>query len=189
MKLASTWSPLLFLAFFSSASLAAPRDDFFAQLKKLCGKSYAGQIVQHNKADESWLKEAKIMHVRDCSEQEIRIPLHVGENRSRTWIISRVAGGLRLKHDHRHKDGTPEKLTLYGGNSQDGADAMQQSFPADAETKDMFLKNDLKVATSNVWKLAIVPGKSFSYSLTREGRHFQINFDLSKEVPTPPAVW
>ena len=48
------------------------------------------------------------MHVRECSEDAIRIPFHVGEDRSRTWVVTRTANGLRLKHDHRHEDGSEE---------------------------------------------------------------------------------
>ena len=31
------------------------------------------------------------MHVRDCSERELRIPFHVGDDRSRTWVVTRTA--------------------------------------------------------------------------------------------------
>src|SRR3712207_8407608 len=47
-----------------------------------------------------------VMHVRDCSPNEVRIPFHVGEDRSRTWIVTRTAAGLRLKHDHRDRKST-----------------------------------------------------------------------------------
>jgi len=169
--------------------MAKPQSVFFDSLKKHCGKSYEGQIVKHNKSDESWLKEKKIIHIRDCSDTEIRIPLHVGDNRSRTWIITRTDQGLRLKHDHRHKDGKPETVTMYGGDTKDQGTTTSQSFPADQETKTLFLKNDLKVAVDNVWKLEIEPAKRLSYSLSREARDFRIDFDLTKEVATPPAVW
>lgn len=181
---------LLMLTSFMMAPLQAePQNEFFESLKKHCGKSFVGQVVRHNKSDESWLKEKKVIHIRDCSSTEIRIPLHVGENRSRTWIITRTERGLRLKHDHRHQDGKPETVTMYGGETQEPGSATSQSFPADLETKDLFLKNDLKVAVNNVWKLEIEPAKRLSYALTREARDFRIDFDLTKEVSTPPPVW
>jgi hypothetical protein len=181
---------LLTLAGFMEAPLlAGPQDEFFNSLKKLCGRSFEGQVVRFNKSDEAWLKEKKVIHIRDCSSTEIRIPLHVGENRSRTWIVTRTDKGLRLKHDHRHKDGKPETVTMYGGETKDPGSATSQSFPADQETKDLFLKNDLKVAVDNLWILEIEPVKRLSYALTRKERDFRIEFDLTKEVGTPPPVW
>jgi hypothetical protein len=179
----------LWLILISAPLTAGPQDTFFENLKKHCGKSYEGQVVRHNESDKSWLKEKKVIHVRDCSDKEIRIPLHVGEDRSRTWIITRTDKGLRLKHDHRHKDGTPEKVTMYGGETRDQGTDISQSFPADQETRDLFMKNDLKVAVDNVWKLEMEPAKRLSYALNRKDRDFRIDFDLTKEVATPPPVW
>jgi hypothetical protein len=34
----------------------------------------------------------------------------------------------------------------------------------------------------------IYPEK-FTYRLTREGREFRVDFDLTKPVPAPPAPW
>lgn len=180
---------LVLTGFMASPLLAGPQDEFFNNLKKLCGKSFEGQVVRFNKSDESWLKEKKVIHVRDCSSTEIRIPLHVGENRSRTWIVTRTDKGLRLKHDHRHKDGKPEVVTMYGGETKDLGSASSQSFPADQETRNLFMKNDLKVAVDNIWRIEIEPARRLSYALTRQERDFRIEFDLSKEVATPPPVW
>jgi hypothetical protein len=184
-----TFMLLTFTGLLGTPLLAGPQDEFFDSLKKLCGKSFEGQVVRFNKSDESWLKEKKVIHVRDCLNSEIRIPLHVGENQSRTWIVTRTDKGLRLKHDHRHKDGKPETVTMYGGETKETGSATSQSFPADQETKDLFMKNDLKMAVDNIWKLEIEPGKRLSYALTRKDRDFRIEFDLTKEVATPPPVW
>jgi len=81
-----------------------PQTGFLANLSALCGQSFAGKVVSADPQDADWAKETLIMHVRDCSEDEIKIPLHVGENRSRTWIITRQSSGLELKHDDRHED-------------------------------------------------------------------------------------
>jgi hypothetical protein len=43
-------------------------------------------------------------------------------------------GRLRFRHDHRHEDGTPEDLTLYGGYSDGTGTAFVQYFPADDYT-------------------------------------------------------
>src|SRR3546814_4385617 len=57
--------------------------------------------------------KAMVMHIRHCTNDRIEIPFHIdglgpngGWDRSRTWIVSRTGAGLRLKHDHRHADGT-----------------------------------------------------------------------------------
>lgn len=185
--------PLLFaLSTFclaSGASAASAQDEFFKNVRQLCGKAFEGQLVKYNEADESWRKSKTVMHVRDCSDKEIRIPLHVGEDRSRTWIISRTKDGLRLKHDHRHKDGSADKITMYGGDTKAEGKATEQSFPADQESKDLFIKNELKAAVDNVWWILIEPEKKFSYRLTRGEREFQIDFDLSKAVNIPPPAW
>ena len=62
---------------------ASPQDAFFANLTALCGQSYAGRVVSTDAADADMAGQALVMHVRDCSDSEIRIPFNVGENRSR----------------------------------------------------------------------------------------------------------
>lgn len=129
------------------------------------------------------------MHVRDCDAREIRIPFHVGEDRSRTWVVTRTGSGLRLKHDHRHADGSPDALTLYGGDTRDAGSAARQQFPADAESKAMFTAQGRAVSVPNVWALEAEPGRTFFYELARPGRLFRVAFDLSRPVPTPPPAW
>ena len=74
------------------------------------------------------------MSVETCGEKEIRIPFRVGEDRSRTWVLTLTDGGLLFRHDHRHADGTPDKVTMYGGLAAPDGTPLRQSFPADAET-------------------------------------------------------
>ena len=126
------------------------------------------------------------MHVRACGENEIRIPFHVGTNRSRTWIVTRSAGGLRLKHDHRHEDGSEDKITQYGGDTAAPGTAVRQDFPADAHTAAL-----IPAAKTNIWTLVVEPGRIFAYGLRREAenRRFRVEFDLTRPVPAPPAPW
>ena len=128
------------------------------------------------------------MQVRDCNENEIRIPFHVGENRSRTWVITRIGDRLRLKHDHRHEDGSSDALTMYGGEttSRDAGSAMRQEFPADDESKTLFSASGLEVSNANVWAIEVDPGHLFAYELRRPNRHFRVEFDLSKPLSSPP---
>lgn len=175
----------------TKAAAATPADAFFERLLPLCGKAYAGKLAAFNDADKVAFAGAAVMHVRDCSANEVRIPFHVGEDHSRTWVITRTADGLRLKHDHRHQDGSSDALTMYGGDSVGAASgtAQRQEFPADAESKAMFLAGDMAVSIDNTWAVEVVPGSRFSYELRRPNRHFQVDFDLSTPVALPPPAW
>ena len=117
-----------------------------------------------------------------CSANEVRIPFAVGEDRSRTWVLTRTADGVRLKHDHRHEDGTPDRRTNYGGDSAPGGTAERQSFPADAESKALFVADGIPQSVTNVWTVEIQPGQAFVYQLRRPDRHFRVGFDLSRPV-------
>ena len=176
--------------FLLAACAPSKNADLLDTLRPLCGKAFAGNVVSTDEADADWRAEQLIMHVADCSETEIRIPLHVGDDRSRTWVISRDAGGrLSLFHQHLHEDGSPDAVTGYGGASRlQGPYAA--SFPADVATKTLFEANDLTVSKDNVWKLELDPDLTmFSYELTRPQRHFRAEFDLTAPVPTPPPAW
>ena len=184
--------PLAALALSSCAALPTddPHDAFFSRLTSLCGKAYGGRIASPAvEADASFAGKPLTMHVRDCSQNEIRIPFHVGENRSRTWVITRTGTGLRLKHDHRHEDGTEDKLTQYGGDTATEGTAQRQEFPADRPSKDLFLKEGNPQSVTNVWALEVVPEQMFAYELRRPGRFFRVEFDLTSPVPAPPPPW
>jgi hypothetical protein len=182
--------PLLFLALaLLPAHAALPREQaqFWQQLSALCGKAFEGRIVESTSTtDATFAGKTLTMHVRACSENEIKIPFHVGENRSRTWVITRTPSGLRLKHDHRHEDGSEDKITQYGGDTASSGSADRQDFPADTFTADL-----IPAAKTNIWSVFVTPGKIFGYGLRREaeGRRFRVDFDLTKPVAVPPAPW
>lgn len=160
----------------------SPQDAFFAHLEALCGQAFAGEATL---VSGSGFEDGMVMHVRRCSEREIQIPLHVGENRSRTWIVTRTDDGLRLKHDHRVEDGSDDPVTQYGGDTSDAGTATSQSFPADAFTAQL-----LPEAATNVWTMTIEPGVRFLYHLARaDGARATFTFDLSQSVDAPPAPW
>ncbi|MFW5815757.1 MAG: hypothetical protein ACOCVP_02775 [Wenzhouxiangella sp.] len=164
---------------------------FWDALTALCGKAFAGQMTGFSRpADDAWLGQQVVMHVRSCSEQEIRIPLHVGADRSRTWVLTRRAGGLRLKHDHRHQDGSEDAVTWYGGHTTDPGRSWRQTFPADDFSKALFLAQGLEASVANFWSLEVRPEQAlFAYELVRPGRHFRAEFDLDRPVEPPPAPW
>jgi hypothetical protein len=129
------------------------------------------------------------MHVRDCSSDTIRIPFYVGEDRSRTWVVTRTAGGLQLKHDHRHEDGSPSEQTQYGGNTAGAGRANRQEFPADAFSRELFVRGNIPQSAANVWALEVWRTRLFAYELRRPGRLFRVEFDLASPSATPPAPW
>jgi len=160
----------------------SPQDQFFAHLTALCGRAFRGEATL---VSGPGFEGDMIMHVRRCEADEVQIPLHVGENRSRTWIITRTAQGLRLKHDHRLEDGSDDPVTQYGGDATEMGSATQQSFPADAFTAEL-----LPEAATNVWTITLAPGERLVYHLTRNGEpRATFEFDLTDEVDPPPAPW
>jgi hypothetical protein len=169
-----------------SGTPMTPQEEYWANLQGICGRAFEGQVVEGSPNDTTFQGRTLVMHVRECSAQEIRIPFHVGEDRSRTWVITRIESGLRLKHDHRHEDGSEDEITLYGGDTADGGSATRQEFPADAFTASL-----VPAAATNVWTVEVVPGSTFAYALRREGsdRRFRVEFDLGREVDPPPAPW
>jgi hypothetical protein len=168
---------------------------FFTGLLALCGQAFEGRMTTDDPADAAMGAQRLVMHVRECKDDEIRIPFHVGADRSRTWVITRTDAGLRLKHDHRHDDGSPDVLTMYGGDSDGTGSATRQAFPVDAESIDLFHREGRSVSTTNTWSLEHRPGRVFAYALSRPdvgnapGRRFRVEFDLRKPVPAPPPPW
>ena len=173
----------------SSPAPATPQDQFFANLRTLCGQSFAGRVVTTDAADANFASQQLVMQVRECSESEVRIPFHVGENRSRTWVITRMNAGLRLKHDHRHEDGTEDTLTQYGGDTVSEGTAERQDFPADDFSKRLFTQNNIPASVANVWAVEVHPGRTFAYELRRPNRHFRVEFDLTAPIAAPPPPW
>ena len=181
---------LLPIAFTAAAFAAIPQErpeaQLWTNLQTLCGSAFEGKVVEAPPADTTFAGKTLTMHVRECTPTVIRIPFHVGEDRSRTWVLTRTASGIRLKHDHRHEDGTEDKVSQYGGDSRGGAMPNKIEFPADTQTVGI-----IPEAKTNVWTIELEPGKSFVYALRREGtdRRFRIEFDLGRKVAAPPAPW
>lgn len=171
----------------------SPQDMFMARLRALCGQAYAGRVVVDRPAPtgaDPFAAGPLVMHVRDCTADTVRIPFHVGDDRSRTWVVTRTPAGLRLKHDHRHADGREDALTQYGGDSADAGTATRQAFPVDAESIALFTRQGRAVSNRNTWAMEIEPARAFVYELARpDGRLFRVSFDLSRPVTTPPPAW
>lgn len=164
-------------------------DAFFNSIAAHCGKAFEGEVAVDNaKGPSSFTDKKLVMHVRKCSETELQVPFHVGDDASRTWIITKTGSGLSLKHDHRHKDGTDDASTMYGGHTLDAGFAQMQSFPADQYSKELFVKQGLAQSVGNTWQMYIYP-EVFTYRLIRQGREFKVDFDLTKPIIPPSAPW
>lgn len=173
----------------TGAVAPAPQAAFLDNLRALCGQAFEGRVVTGDAADRDMASQRLVMHVRECSDGGVRIPFHVGADRSRTWVITRTAQGLRLKHDHRHEDGSDDVRTQYGGDSAGPGTATRQDFPADRFSQELFRRENIPQSVDNVWSVEIVPARIFAYQLQRPNRHFRVEFDLTRPVPPPPPPW
>ena len=185
MKALLYFSLLIPISFFSQEK--KPSEKFWTQLQEHCGKAYQGEIISGGKEGDGFTGKKLVMHVRSCeTDNNIKIPFFVGDDKSRTWVLHMNSDKiLILKHDHRNPDGTEQKSTQYGGTSSNIGLENLQMFPADEHTAKL-----IPAAATNVWWFTI-DGKSFTYNLRRVGsdRLFTVKFDLTKIIETPSVPW
>lgn len=152
------------------APAPAPADDaryqFFAALKGLCGARFEGAMTFPEDSQHDFAGKLLVANFASCSELEVRVPFLVGEDRSRTWVFTWTTDGLQLKHDHRHADGTPDAVTMYGGMASVSGTPFEQSFAADAYTAEL-----IPAALTNVWTVSLSKdGTSLTYHLERDSK-------------------
>lgn len=150
----------------SAPTLNDNQQAFFDRVKSMCGARYEGESVFPEDPGDAFRGHLLVAVIESCGVDEIRIPFLVGPDASRTWVLTRTAEGLQLKHDHRHEDGTPDEVTLYGGTATDPGSPLSQSFPADSYTAGL-----IPEASSNEWFLSIsADGQELTYYLERHGK-------------------
>lgn len=150
----------------SSPVLDTNQQAFFDKLKSMCGARFEGHSVFPEDPGDAFRGQLLVAVIKTCGDDEIRIPFLVGPDSSRTWVLKRTAKGLQLKHDHRHADGTPDEVTLYGGTAIDAGSALSQSFPADSYTAGL-----IPEASTNEWFLSFsADGRELTYYLERHGK-------------------
>jgi len=150
----------------STLLLNTNQQAFFDKVKSMCGTRFEGKSVFPEDPSDSFSGKLLVAVIETCGDDEIRIPFMVGPDTSRTWVLKRTVNGLQLKHDHRHADGTPDEVTLYGGVAVDTGSAISQSFPADSYTADL-----IPEASTNEWFLSFsADGQELTYYLERHGK-------------------
>ena len=136
---------------------------FFTNLTSLCGQVFEGASTFPDDAEHDFAGRLLVANFDSCNDNEIRVKFVVGEDHSRTWVISQSTQGLLLKHDHRHEDGTPDEVTNYGGWANPKGTPWQQHFEADDETAQL-----IPEAATNVWMLDYNPNTQvLTYDLKR----------------------
>ena len=146
-------------------SKSEPTDQqvFFANLSSLCGQVFEGYSTYPDDVEHDFAGRLLLANFDSCNDKEIRVKFVVGEDHSRTWVITQSAAGILLKHDHRHEDGTSDEITNYGGWANDEGTAWQQHFEADDETAQL-----IPDAATNVWMLDYNPNTQvLTYDLKR----------------------
>ena len=179
---------LLFILFSISNTFGQSQNEakkFLEQFKQLEGKYFEGEIVSGCKEGDGFVGKKLMMQVKSYTDREVKIPFYVGEDKSRTWVLSYSNNVLTLKHDHRQKDGSADAVTFYGGTANNSGSETMQMFPADQETCQM-----IDYACSNVWWITM-DGNTYTYNLRRIGsdRLFSVKFDLSKPIESNYQPW
>jgi hypothetical protein len=170
----------------ASGQLAPEQEAFWARLQAHCGNAYRGEISDVTPYYRDGVAGDAVMHFMECAEDRIHIPFHLGENRSRNWILTRVGDTIRLKHDHRHEDGTEEKISQYGGDAPVPGLPTRQIFPADDHTARI-----LPHRADNFWFFDFIDEETIQYGVhwPKFGHSVRFSFDLSTPVDPPPRPW
>ena len=150
-----------------SASIASPTAHaFFDELQQLCGSRYDGEMTFPVDGQDSFAGKLLVAEFKKCSDSEVRVPFAVGDNTSRTWVFTKTDAGARLKHDHRHADGSLDEVTNYGGDASSDGTELSQSFAADAFTAEL-----IPDAATNVWTVSLSEDlQTLTYHLERHAK-------------------
>jgi len=160
---------------------------FWQKLEGLCGQAFAGRVDDvTDYYRDALVSRTLVAHGVSCSDERIHVALHVDDDRSRNWILTIVEGSIRLKHDHRHRDGAEEEISQYGGDAPVPGLSRRQIFPADAHTADILPRR-----ADNFWFMDFVDDETFHYGVhwPKYGHSVRLAFDLSRPVEPPPLPW
>jgi hypothetical protein len=151
---------------------------FWQRLTQLCGRSFPGRMVEGS--DSVFVRNPLQLWVRECTPGEVRMTFIIGPDSSRSWVVTRTATALTLRHRVLRADGAEALVSGYGGVTLTPGSAGRQEFAADSATARL-----LPLAARNRWVLEIEPGRQLAYSLGRAGatRRFRLEFDLRRAQP------
>ena len=144
--------------------------DFFRLVESMCGETFVGESVYPEDPGHDFAGKKLVATIEYCDHRQIRIPFTVGDDASRTWLLTATRQGLLFKHDHRLKDGSPDPVTNYGGYSAsykgEAVTATKHFFHADDFTAEL-----IPDAKTNVWMVEVDPeNKELTYYLERHGK-------------------
>lgn len=157
-----------------------PKQEFWAALAGLCGKSFPGNItVGTEESDREYFERPLLINTRDCSEDEIVIRFSFGDDTSLAWVLVRGNDGIALEHR------TEGNTSTYGGLAEGAGSAQSQEFPADNKTA---AARPLDAATA--WYITMLPGEKFVYGFRNDERfrYFELVFDLTQAAESPDAA-
>jgi hypothetical protein len=171
----------------AGTAMAPEQEAFWATLQTHCGKAYPGSVSDVTDYYRAGLEgRALVAHFLQCEPDRIHIALHENDDRSRNWILTRTGGTIRLKHDHRHADGTEDSVSQYGGDAPIPGLPDRQIFRADAHTAQI-----LPLRADNFWFLHFVDENTLHYGVhwPTMGHSVRLAFDLSNPTTAPPPPW
>ena len=163
---------------------------FFQAFQQHCGNAYPGGLTLEPEGDDMLTgTEQLIVHFRQCSDDQLKLPFHIeleaeqSWDRSRTWVISKHDSGLELRHDHRKPDGSDDSNTMYGGFTVGEGSVVSQQFQSIPRTEES--------GYFRGWRIEIEPGVRYTYGTVRgDNWSWRIDFDLSQPLnELPPAPW
>lgn len=179
-RISTTLITLILILIISCAGEIDNQKNFFDNYSDFCGNAYSGTTNYVDLGSGEIFEEAELtMVIRDCEEDVVRIPFHVDEDTSRTWIVKLTEQGLHLSHDHRYEDGSQHDNNFYGGYGDDEGTAFIQYFPADHRTIE-----DRPARSINRWaKEFDLEAMKYYYRLYLDGEmRLEAEFDLSEPV-------
>ncbi|MDQ3040299.1 MAG: hypothetical protein M3R16_10965 [Pseudomonadota bacterium] len=155
---------------------------FFENLRALCGQTFGGRTILAPVRDKTFEPARLYMVVKDCKDDEIRIPFVVDGDASRTWVFQMRKDGLRFFHEHLRPDGTAHEPSGFGGNATMDGTPVFQSFPDFESTA------DTPVAKLRVWRLRLdTEHKLFVYYLDWAGLPlYRLAFHMGPASPPLP---
>jgi hypothetical protein len=141
-------------------------DVFWSRLESLCGQAFGGQVND----------SAAVAHLVGCQPNAIQLAMHVGGDRSRTLLLTRLGPTLELRAERHRGNGSEDENGRWLGIASNEGSFERQEF-AGAKRAD-------------VGRVVLVPDTSLTYEREVDGaRRVRMTFDLTRQVATPPAPW